>query len=107
MEFKREDSAKTMAHASAIQVGKDQSIDPNLLFQCLLVLSQTTELSLEGAMAYETSPYPLYSVKEKLCVYQIRQLLALQYRSMLKNHQLTVYHPSTPKQPPLSWIGDL
>ena len=68
MKFKGKARAKTMAHASAIQVGKDQSIDPHLLFQCLLVLSQTTKLSLEDAMAYELNPYPapLFSEREMM-----------------------------------------
>ena len=55
---RRNSKAKTLASAKAVKVAEDRSIDPALLFQRFLVVSQTGELNLEEVMKYELSPYP-------------------------------------------------
>ena len=49
---------KTLASARAVKVAEDRTIDPALLFQRFLVVSQSGELKLEDVMKYELSPYP-------------------------------------------------
>ncbi|XP_064094950.1 uncharacterized protein LOC135207244 [Macrobrachium nipponense] len=56
--FKRKNKAITLGDVSAIKVAPDQSIDPALLFQRLLVVAKTGELSLEYVLGYELSPFP-------------------------------------------------
>ena len=48
--FKRKDRAKTLADESSIKIAKDRTIDPALLFQRFLIMSQTGLLSLEDVM---------------------------------------------------------
>ena len=48
--FKRKDQAKTLGAASAVKVATDRAIDPALLFQRLLIVSQTGQLSLEDSL---------------------------------------------------------
>lgn len=66
--YKRSMKAKTLASTVAVDVAKDNTIDPALLFQRFLVVSQTADLSLDEVMAYELSPYPpsLFEAKHLL-----------------------------------------
>ena len=56
--FKRSLKAKTLAFSSSVKVSGEQSIDPALLFQRLLVVSQSGDISIDAAMKYELCPYP-------------------------------------------------
>ena len=56
--YKRKMKVKTLASAHAIKVSEDQAIDPALLFQRFLVVSQTGELGFNDVLKYELSPYP-------------------------------------------------
>ena len=56
--FKRSLKAKTLAFSSAVKVSGEQSIDPALLFQRLLLVSQSGDISIDAAMKYELCPYP-------------------------------------------------
>ena len=56
--FKRKDKAKTLGDMSAIRVAPDRTIDPALLFQRFLVVSNTGDISLPEVMSYELSPFP-------------------------------------------------
>lgn len=49
---------KTLASAGAIKVSEDQAIDPALLFQRFLVVSQSGELGFHDVLKYELSSYP-------------------------------------------------
>ncbi|XP_033103662.1 uncharacterized protein LOC117106409 [Anneissia japonica] len=63
--YRRKNKAKTLASARAIKVSEDQTIDPALLFQRFLLVSQSRDLCLDEVMKYELSPYPpsLYGVE--------------------------------------------
>ena len=65
---KRNMKVKTLASAKAVKVAEDRTIDPALLFQRFLVVSQTGELSLDEVMKYELSPYPpcIFEAKNQL-----------------------------------------
>ena len=56
--FKRRDKAKTLGDSSSVKVNAEQMINPELLFQRFLVVSQTGDLTLHD-MSYEISPYPM------------------------------------------------
>ena len=56
---KRNSKAKTLASARAIKVGEDRTIDPAILFQRFLLISQSGDLHLREIMKYELCPYPL------------------------------------------------
>lgn len=58
LSFKRKDKAKTLANISSVKVTPERTIDPGLLFQRFLVVSQLGVLSLEDIMKYELSPFP-------------------------------------------------
>ena len=54
----RRKKVKTLASTRSIKVTVDRVIDPALLFQRFLVVSQSGDLCLEEVMKYELSPYP-------------------------------------------------
>lgn len=56
--FKRKDKAKTLGTTASVKVAADRAIEPGLLFQRFLVVSQTGSLSLEDVMQYELSAFP-------------------------------------------------
>ena len=56
--YRRKNKVKTSASARSIKVTVDRVIDPALLFQRFLVVSQSGDLCLEEVMKYELSPYP-------------------------------------------------
>ena len=74
---------KTMASARAIEVTEDRTIDPALLFQRFLAVSQSGDLSLNEVIDHELSPYPqsLFLAKN-----QLRQPDKPQFRDALKEH---------------------
>ena len=55
---KRTNAVNTLASTRAVTVDKERGIDPALLFQRFLVVSQSGDLCLEEVMKYELSPYP-------------------------------------------------
>ena len=56
--FKRKARVKTLASARTVKVTDDQTIDPALLFQRFLVVSQSGDLCLDKVLYHELSPYP-------------------------------------------------
>jgi len=56
---------KTLASSKNVKISEDRSIDPALLFQRFLVLSQTGDLRLEDVMSYELCLYPMSLFKGK------------------------------------------
>ena len=56
--IKRKDKVKTLGDSCSVKVSQDQSIDPALLFQRLLVISNAGDVSLEEVLDYELSPFP-------------------------------------------------
>jgi hypothetical protein len=56
--WKRSDRVKTLASTSSIKVDDNSSIDPALLFQRMLVVSKTGNMSLEEVLKYELCSYP-------------------------------------------------
>ena len=50
---------KTLASDRKVKVSEDRTIDPALLFQRFLVVSQTGDLRLDDVMSYELCPYPM------------------------------------------------
>ena len=65
---KRTNAVKTLASTRAVTVDKERGIDPALLFQRFIVVSQSGDLCLEEVMKYELSPYPpsLFELKNLL-----------------------------------------
>ena len=55
---KRKDKVKTLGDSCSVNVSQDRSIDPALLFQRLLVISNAGDCSLEEVLEYELSPFP-------------------------------------------------
>ena len=55
---KRKDKVKTLGDSCSVNVSQDISIDPALLFQRLLVISNAGDCSLEEVLEYELSPFP-------------------------------------------------
>lgn len=49
---------KTLASAKAVKVADERMIEPSLLFQRFMVVSQSGDLSLDEVMQYELCPYP-------------------------------------------------
>ena len=72
--------AKTLASA---RVADGRTIDPNLLFQRFLVVSETGDLSLDEVVKYELSPYPTSLFEAK---YLLRKVEKAQLLDALKNH---------------------
>ena len=56
--FKRKDIVKTLGDSSLVKVNAEQAINPELLFQRFLVVSQAGDLTLNDIMDYELSSYP-------------------------------------------------
>ena len=56
--FKRKDKAKTLGDSSSVPIAPDRTIDPALLFQRFIVVSQTGVLSMQEVMKHELSTYP-------------------------------------------------
>ena len=55
---KRKAKVKTLAASRTIKITEDQTIDPALLFQRFLVISQSGEFGLDEVLHYELSPHP-------------------------------------------------
>ena len=55
--FKRKDRAETLRHSSSVSIAQDHTIDPALLFQRFIVVSQTADLSMQEVMKHELSLY--------------------------------------------------
>jgi hypothetical protein len=81
--YKRKLKARMLASARMVKVAEDRTIDPALLFQRFLVVSQTGDLSLEEVLSYELSPYPPSLFEEKNL---LRKVDKAQLLDGLKNH---------------------
>ena len=57
--FKCKDRAKTLGHSSSVPIAPDRTIDPPLLFQRFIAVSQTGDHSMQEVMKHELSTYPL------------------------------------------------
>ena len=66
--FSRKDRVKTVASASSVKVAQDQTIDPALLFQRLLIVAQTGDVELTTVLDHELCPFPpsLFEAKNVL-----------------------------------------
>ena len=75
--YKRKAKVKTLAASRTIKITEDQTIDPTLLFQRFLVISQSGELGFNEILHYELSPHPpsLFEAKDILCKPDKAQLL--------------------------------
>ena len=51
--FSRKGKVKTIGYPSAVKVSTDRTIDPDLLFQRFLVVSNTGELSMDDILKHE------------------------------------------------------
>lgn len=58
LQFNRKERVRTLADASVIDVAPDRIINPELLFQRCLIVSQSGSMSLEEMLAFELSPFP-------------------------------------------------
>ena len=56
--FNRKDKAKIVADSSSVRIAPDRPIDPALLFQRFLVVSQSGDISMQEVMNYELSTFP-------------------------------------------------
>ena len=64
--FKRKDRATTLGHSSSVPIVPDRTIDPALLFQSFIVVSQTGDLSMQELMKHELSKYPPACLKQDI-----------------------------------------
>jgi len=80
---KRSLKAKTLASSKNVNVSADRSIDPALLFQRFVVVSQTGDLRLDDVMSYELCPYPtqIYLLVLLLFHADISKCTSLYFRS--------------------------
>ena len=83
---KRSLKAKTLASSKNVKVSADRSIDPALLFQRFLVVSQTGDLRLDDVMSYELCLYPMSLFEGKGI---LRQADKPQLAEALRNHVKT------------------
>ena len=81
--YKRKNKVKTLASARSIKVSEDRTIDPALLFQRFLVVSQSGDLCLDDVMKYELSPYPPSLFEAK---YLLRKPEKAQLQEAIRNH---------------------
>lgn len=65
---KRNSKVMPLASAKAVKITEDRLIDPALLFQRFLVVSQTGELSLDEVMKY-VDRRKTTTLNEKYCQY--------------------------------------
>ena len=81
--YKRSMKAITLASSKSIKVSEDRSIDPALLFQRFLAVSQSGNISLSEVLTHELSPYPpaLFEAKHVM-----RQADKAQLIDALKGH---------------------
>ena len=57
--YKRKWKVKTLASSKSVLVANDTTLDPSLLFQRFIMVSQTGDINLAEVMSYELSSYPL------------------------------------------------
>ena len=57
--FKRKDNVRTLAYANSVKLpNSEESIDPCLLFQRLLLVASTSSFDVNELSKYELSAYP-------------------------------------------------
>ena len=90
--YKRKDRAKTLADEFNIKVSQGQTIDPALLFQRLLFVLASGDLSLEDVMSYELSTFPtaLFEAKEILRKADKPQLANMQLLNTPSSNQASL-----------------
>ena len=97
--FKWSWKVKILTSGSTVKVAKDRTIDPALLFQRFLVVSQTGDLQIDKMMNYELSPYPmsLFEAKNILCQLDKPQLAEAirNYASPKSDNSITQTVPGT------------
>ena len=97
--LKRSSKVKTLASGSVVKVAEDRTIDPALLFQRFLVVSQTGDLQIDEMMNYELSPYlmSLFQAKNILCQLDKPQLeeAIRNYASPKSDNAITQTVPGT------------
>ena len=85
--FKRSSKVKTLASGSVVKVAEDRTIDPALLFQRFLVVSQTGDLQIDEMMNYELSPYPM-------SLFEAKNILRQLDKPQLAEAKGTMLHPN-------------
>jgi len=89
--FKRKDRARTLGNISAVKIAPDRTIiDPALLFQRILVVSRSGDLSQEEVLTYELSPYPPALFETRNILRKADNYLSLlrQFETMLRTYQV-------------------
>jgi len=98
---KRKDKVKTLGDSCCIKVSQDRSIDPALLFQRLLVISNAGDFSLEEVLQYELSSFPpaLFEASNIMRKPEKTQLAKAidEYASSLSDEAVTNEVPQTEK----------
>src|SRR6218665_3048285 len=81
--YKRKSKVRTLAYARGVKVSEERTIDPVLLFQRFLVVSQSGELCPEDVIKYELSPYPPSLFEGR---YVLRKPEKAQLQEAIQNH---------------------
>lgn len=81
--YKRNNKVTTFPSARGIQVAEVRTIDPALLFQRFLVVSQSGDLCLEDVMKYELTSYPPAWFEAK---HRLRKPNKAQLLEIIRNH---------------------
>ena len=87
--YKRKAKVKTLAASRTIKTTEDQIIDPALLFQRFLIISQSGEFGLDDVLHYELSPHPpsLFEAKD-VCANQTKLNYLKQYENIYLHQKL-------------------
>ncbi|CAJ1064633.1 hypothetical protein SNEBB_002215, partial [Xyrichtys novacula] len=94
---KRSLKVKTLASSKNVKVSEDRSIDPALLFQRFLVVSQTGDLRLDKVMSYELCLYPMSLFEGKHILRQSdKPQLAEAIRNYVKTKSATAVTQTVP-----------
>ena len=70
--YQRKLKVKTLASSKEVVVAHDTALDPSLLFQIFLMVSQIDDLNRDMMMNNELSSYPLSLFEVKKCLAQAR-----------------------------------
>jgi hypothetical protein len=64
--FKRRDKARKHGDSSSIRIAPDQTVDPDLLFQQFVVVSQTGEVSMKEVLNFKLSNFLLLCLRQEI-----------------------------------------
>ena len=93
--------AKTYRHSSSVSIAPDRTIDPALLFQRFIVISQTGDLSMQEVMKHELITHPPALFKGRHIFREVDKpqiaTAITEYASSVTSDEYEVVKESSPK----------